>query len=169
MLVNRPLASDDGGVRWNPVRGLLFAVTLLVAACGGSSSGLVESSSGLATEEPLATEAPASDAPVADATTKPNSSPLNVRVTSYTKSVRAGSNASFAVATNPGADCTITVEYYSGISTAAGLEPKKAGTTGNVVWKWKVGSHTTPGSWPITVQCDHGDRTATVTRNFTVK
>ena len=40
------------------------------------------------------------------------------------------------------------MEYAEGASTAAGLEPKKAGTTGSAVWKWKVGSHTTKGSWP---------------------
>jgi micrococcal nuclease len=153
----------------------LLAIAFLVAACGGASSGdatspsagrlpLAGASGGLATEAPLATEEP-----VTDPTAKPNASPLNVKVTAYSKSVRAGSNASIAIKTNPGADCTINVEYASGASTAAGLEPKQAGTTGSVVWKWKVGSHTTKGSWPITIECDHGGRSGTVTRNFTVK
>ena len=154
----------------------LLVIALLVAACGSTSFGelslrpSVGASGGLATEAPLATEEPlASAGPGTNPTAKPNASPLNLKVTAYTKSVRAGSNASITVKTNPGADCQITVEYSSGPSTAAGLEPKKAGTTGSATWKWKVGSHTTKGSWPITIQCDHGGRTATVKRNFTVK
>jgi hypothetical protein len=45
------------------------------------------------------------------------------------------------------------VRYKSGPSTAAGLIPKTTDANGDVAWSWKVGTRTTPGSWPVTITC----------------
>ena len=52
----------------------------------------------------------------------------------------------------PNARCSITVNYKSGPSHAAGLYPKRS-TGGRVSWTWKVGTRTTPGRWSIVVSC----------------
>jgi hypothetical protein len=122
--------------------------------CAAAGSGQV----------PLATEAL-----TPDPTAKPDASPIPVKVTSVSKSVRRDGTASVAIKTNPGATCSIDVQYKSGSATAKGLDPKKAGTTGSVVWKWKVGRNTTKGTWPIEIDCRLGDRTGSASTKFTVK
>jgi hypothetical protein len=52
-----------------------------------------------------------------------------------------------------GVSCSITVNYKSGPSHAAGLFPKRPSPTGRVSWTWTVGTSTTPGRWPIVVSC----------------
>ena len=64
-----------------------------------------------------------------------------------------GQNATLQASTSPNTSCGIEVDYKSGPSTAAGLVPKTSDASGHVSWTWKVGSNTTPGSWPITVTC----------------
>ena len=58
----------------------------------------------------------------------------------------------------------ITVQYSSGPSQAQGLTLTTADTRG-VSWSWKVGTHTTPGPYPITISCSHG---GSVTVHFAV-
>lgn len=65
--------------------------------------------------------------------------------------VKAGDYATVTVKTVPGAQCTITVWYPSGPSTASGLEPKTADASGRVTWSWRVGTRTTPGTHRIVV------------------
>jgi hypothetical protein len=72
-----------------------------------------------------------------------------VRVTSP---VSAGSYATLTVKVSRPARCSITVNYYSGPSEAKGLYPKRS-SRGRVSWTWKVGTRTTPGRWPIRVNC----------------
>jgi hypothetical protein len=48
--------------------------------------------------------------------------------------------------------CSITVRYKSGPSHAQGLF-RKSPVRGRVSWTWKVGTRTTPGTWPIYVSC----------------
>ena len=48
--------------------------------------------------------------------------------------------------------CRITVTYKGVVSRAKGLGPKRP-NAGRVKWTWKVGSNTTPGRWPIHVDC----------------
>jgi hypothetical protein len=61
-----------------------------------------------------------------------------------------GQYATLAVAVSPSATCSIVVSYKSGPSEAKGLGPKRGG---RISWTWKIGTRTTPGSWPITVSC----------------
>lgn len=93
---------------------------------------------------------------------------LSVRFTMLTSPVRHGAYATAAVATASSASCTITVTYKSGPSKAAGLGPKTASSSGGVSWTWLVGSRTTPGSWPVTVTCLKGGRSASGTKYFQV-
>jgi hypothetical protein len=85
-----------------------------------------------------------------------------------TSSVCNGCIAKVSVKTAAGAECTIDVEYASGPSTAAGLDPKNANSLGNVTWSWRVGSNTTPGTWPILIECSKGDRTGSLELRFKV-
>jgi hypothetical protein len=93
---------------------------------------------------------------------------LPLTFTSLTSPVAGGSNATAKIHTAPGAYCTIDVEYKSGSSTAAGLDPKTANGSGNASWTWRVGPNTTPGSWPVTVTCSKGDQSASVTKYLKV-
>jgi hypothetical protein len=67
-----------------------------------------------------------------------------------TSPVSAGSEASVTVAVSPAQTCSITVNYKSGPSQSAGLDPQR-GT--RITWTWTVGTNTTPGRWPILVSC----------------
>ena len=94
---------------------------------------------------------------------------ISVRITSLTSPVSRGSFASLGARTKAGAACTITVEYKSGPSSAAGLGPKTASGTGSVSWTWKVGSRTTVGSWPVTVTCRSGGQSSSAEKNVAVR
>jgi len=73
-----------------------------------------------------------------------------VRKLSFTANVSANEEASLVVSVSPRSRCTITVIYETTVSHAAGLGPK---TGTKVSWRWKVGSSTHAGSWPVTVNC----------------
>jgi micrococcal nuclease len=74
----------------------------------------------------------------------------SVRLVRVTSPVSHGSYATLSVKVSRVATCSITVNYKSGPSHAAGLYPQR-GT--RISWTWKVGTRTTPGRWPITVSC----------------
>ena len=99
-------------------------------------------------------------------TTVPSS--LAINVVSLTSPISRGATATLAIKTTPGAQCTITVNYKSGPSSASGLGPKTAGLDGTVTWSWKVGSSTTPGTWSIVVTASAGGKTVTKTTPFQV-
>lgn len=126
------------------------------------------------TDEPTPTEAPVPVAPLPAATPDPTEEPeatpkpLSVKVTKLTKSVNRNGTASITIKTSKGAECSITVQYASGASTAAGLDDKKANSEGLVTWQWKVGGRTTKGSWPIRVWCELGERDGGVETAFKV-
>jgi hypothetical protein len=82
----------------------------------------------------------------------PSGAAARVRLVSVTSPIGAGSYATLRAAVSPARTCSITVEYYSGPSHAAGLYPKRP-VGGRVSWTWKVGTRTTPGRWPIIVSC----------------
>src|SRR3970282_10303 len=87
---------------------------------------------------------------------------LSVRLVSLTSPAGRGTDASITIQTAPGATCDITVIYKSGLSRAAGLYPQKADSGGMVTWVWRVGTRTTPGRWPIIVDCSLGSRRGTL-------
>jgi competence protein ComEC len=94
---------------------------------------------------------------------------LFLRIVSVTPNpIGQGYTATLRAETVPGAYCTIKVYYKSGLSTAAGLYSKEADNQGNVSWSWKVGTRTTPGSWPIVVTASIDGETVTQTTYITV-
>jgi competence protein ComEC len=106
---------------------------------------------------PQATEAPA------------QAGPLTLEIVSVTSPIAPGAIATLQAKTAPGADCTITVYYKSGPSSAAGLDPKQSDGGGNVSWSWKVGTRTTPGTWSIVVTASLNGETATQETTFMVQ
>ncbi|HEV2055928.1 MAG TPA: hypothetical protein VGV06_12250 [Methylomirabilota bacterium] len=81
---------------------------------------------------------------------------LPVSLVQLSSPVERFTDASITVKTAPAASCAITVLYKSGPSRAKGLDPKLADHSGFVTWRWRVGSKTTPGQWPVVVTCEHG-------------
>jgi hypothetical protein len=73
-----------------------------------------------------------------------------VKRVSLTTPVVAGSYASLTVKVTPRARCTIQVIYDTVVSEAKGLGPKTGGT---ITWRWRVGTSTHAGRWPIIVDC----------------
>jgi hypothetical protein len=73
-----------------------------------------------------------------------------VQKVSWTATVVAGSEALLTVSVTPRGRCRITVEYATGVSKARGLGAKRGG---RITWRWKVGSNTTNGRSPVTVDC----------------
>lgn len=61
--------------------------------------------------------------------------------------------------TKPKTYCTIAVIYKTGASHASGLEPQTSDANGDITWTWMVGTRTTPGTWPIVVECGTGEIT----------
>jgi hypothetical protein len=102
-------------------------------------------------------------------TPKPTPAPsLTLTFSSLTSPIGPGYYATATAKTTPGAACSIVVEYKSGPSTASGLGDKTAGSTGVVSWTWKVGTRTTPGSWPVTITCTKSGQTKSVTKYLQV-
>jgi hypothetical protein len=73
-----------------------------------------------------------------------------IRVVAFTRTVEPNGYASLTVTVKPRARCTITVIYDTVVSRAKGLGPK---TGGKITWRWKVGSTTHAGRWPVRVNC----------------
>jgi micrococcal nuclease len=73
-----------------------------------------------------------------------------VKRISLTTPVVAGSYASLTVNVTPRARCSIQVIYDTVVSSAKGLGRK---TGGRITWRWRVGTSTHPGRWPIIVDC----------------
>jgi hypothetical protein len=74
----------------------------------------------------------------------------SVRKVRFTAVVSPNEYATLVVNVSPRARCRIEVVYETTVSRARGLGPK---TGGSITWRWKVGSNTNPGRWPVTVDC----------------
>lgn len=97
------------------------------------------------------------------------STTLSLQIISVTSPVSPGDDATLVAKTVPGAECDITVYLKSGPSTASGLYPKTADSSGRVSWTWKVGTRTTAGSWRIVVTATHNGKTVFRETYFTVR
>jgi hypothetical protein len=105
------------------------------------------------TAKPQPTSAQALVVQPTAATAPPKPAPIKASIAAAPGSVSAGSYATVSVHTAPGATCDITVIYKSGPSTAQGLYERQADGNGDVSWTWKVGTRTTPGTWPVIITC----------------
>jgi hypothetical protein len=84
-----------------------------------------------------------------------------VRVTRAPGQVAHGDYASVTVVVVPRARCTIGVYYTTGKSVAAGLGPK----SGRLIsWRWRVGTRTKPGRFPVKIDCGRSGKTQTTIR-----
>ena len=72
-----------------------------------------------------------------------------ITAVSFTSVVSRNDYATLKVKVRPRAQCTIQV-YSTGPSSAAGLRAKIGGL---ITWRWKVGSNTKLGRWPVIVNC----------------
>lgn len=78
-----------------------------------------------------------------------------VKATKFTGTVEAGKYASLTVKVTPKSRCTIKVVYDTVTSRASGLSAK----TGTLItWRWRVGTNTHSGRWPVTVYCGKSGR-----------
>jgi hypothetical protein len=75
-----------------------------------------------------------------------------VRLVHVTSPIDHGAYATLTALVSTSTTCSITVNYKSGPSHAAGLYAKRT-VSGRVTWTWKVGTNTTPGRWGIVVSC----------------
>src|SRR4051794_13624770 len=101
----------------------------------------------------LAFRCPSASAAPGTAASPAPSAKGKVRLVSVTSPASAGSDATLTVAVPSGTRCAIVVNYKSGPSSAAGLYPQRASSSGRIAWRWMVGTRTTPGRWPIDVSC----------------
>jgi micrococcal nuclease len=80
------------------------------------------------------------------------SSSSSTSVTGTTLNVKHGQYSSVSVKTKPDARGTIEVDYKSGPSKASGLGAKTANSSGVISWRWRVGTNTTPGTYPVIIR-----------------
>lgn len=81
-----------------------------------------------------------------------------VRRVSFTSVVAPTGYVTLKVQVSPKARCKISVVYDEiQISSEEMLGPK-AGTT--ITWRWRVGSMTPSGRWPVTVYCGKSGKLA---------
>ena len=76
-----------------------------------------------------------------------------VRKVSLTSPIRVGRDASLTVSVSPRARCTIEVIYRAVAPKTKGLGAKSGG---RITWRWRVGTTTPPGRWPVIVRCGNG-------------
>jgi micrococcal nuclease len=77
-----------------------------------------------------------------------------VQITSVT-GARPGGLATVVASTTPSASCTIAYRTPAGTnSTAQGLTPRTADSSGTVAWTWSIGPSTQPGTGGVVVTCD---------------
>jgi hypothetical protein len=74
----------------------------------------------------------------------------SVKKQAFTASVSAGKYATLTVRVTPKARCTIKVVYKTTVSRARGLSAKSGS---RITWRWRVGTKTNSGRWPVTVNC----------------
>lgn len=94
---------------------------------------------------------------------------LPLSVVSLTSPVAPFTDATIQVQTTAGARCAITVLYKSGPSRAKGLFSQTADGKGRITWRWRVGSNTTPGRWPIVIRCEKGGDAGELRTSFEVR
>lgn len=94
---------------------------------------------------------------------------LAVRFVSVTASVSLGGPVRVEIATVAGAVCDIEVRSPAGVVRTAGIRPKKALSSGRIVWLWRVAKSMRPGTWTVAVDCLLGDQLGRAEMRFAVK
>ena len=139
-----------------------FAGATTPTAMTGATATTSATATMMPTAAATATSVPPTATIAATATATGTTVPAatSVTFTNITSPVKHGANATATVQTAPYASCKIEVDYKSGESKAAGLADRFADGAGVVSWTWVVGTRTTPGTWPVTVTCTGGGKSA---------
>ncbi|MCL2235509.1 MAG: copper amine oxidase N-terminal domain-containing protein [Defluviitaleaceae bacterium] len=95
------------------------------------------------------TEALGMDVAFADGTISITSG--HIQIINFPYTVQRGIDATLEILGRPLTYYHLGVEFMAGPSTAAGLGYALSDEYGNVYWIWRIGSTTTPGSWPVTI------------------
>ena len=69
----------------------------------------------------------------------------------FTPVVRRGDFAEVFFRGEPNAVWYLSIRYATGYGTAVGLGEQTADEDGLVEWRWRIGSNTTLGDWPVTI------------------
>ena len=100
---------------------------------------------------------PAAPAPTLPPPTVPAPAPVTAppptSIVTAPTTVRRGDATRLVASTQSGAQCSITITYSFGPSTAVGLAPAAADASGKVEWNWTVARTVPAGTWPIHVDC----------------
>lgn len=163
----------------------LLSIAFSVTACTSETAvtqksvlaeETTENTSEKTTAEVTVTAEPTTEAVTEKPTQKPTEKPTqkptekateavqSIKTDSLTSYVSPGEYASISITGAPNTDYSITVTYNSGPSTAKGLYTKTSDNSGYVSWKWKVGTRTAAGTYPIVIS--GGGQT--ITESFTV-
>lgn len=121
----------------------------------GAAPGTSESAIATPSPTPAAVVLPSAPAPGSPSIPTPVATPVPsvTTIVSLTSPVRRGSGATLLAQAAPGGQCSITITYSFGRSTAIGLEPRATSAEGTVEWDWTVGTQVPLGSWPVRVDC----------------
>ena len=138
---------------------LSIAVLAILALAAGTAYIFI-------TDKTASTAVPISPMPVSATAPageiKPKAPSPNARegvaVELVTTPVRAGSQASVAVRTNPTSTCTITATYNGMVSHDTGLTPQTADSFGSASWTWTVDTAAPVGTWPVDITCTYHGR-----------
>jgi hypothetical protein len=95
-------------------------------------------------------------------------SALSLRFTVFQSPVQRSKTTSVTVHTGANVRCSIRVTYQNGPSSASGLGAKYANALGNVTWRWTVPAKTAPGTWPVSVTCQSGSKSGSVSRGMQI-
>ena len=138
----------------------LSIVVLAVLALAGGTAYIFIIDKTTSTTIPVSA-APVSVTPAAGEI-KPKAPSPNARegvaVEFVTTPVRAGTQASVAVRTNPTSICTVAVAYNGVASHDPGLKPQTADGFGGVGWTWTVDTAAAAGTWPVDITCTYHGR-----------
>jgi hypothetical protein len=93
---------------------------------------------------------------------------FSLKFVSLSSPIKAGAYATAVVTTTHNAKCGIVVAYKTTMSHAKGLVTKTAPSNGRLIWQWKTGTTTTPGTWRVTVTCKLGTKTLSAWKTMTI-
>lgn len=130
-------------------KNISFNVNPKLGTAGGSTSP----PSNTVTTEAAAKETTttATTKETTSATTKSETVTGSIGLISITDPFVPGSTATVKVKGQPDTQYSIVVNYKSGTSSAAGLDPKTSDSEGYVSWTWNVGSRTSSGSYHLVI------------------
>ena len=101
---------------------------------------------------------------------KPTAKSLEgVAVQSFDSPVAPGGNTTLLINTLPYSTCTISVTMNRLNASDLGLKTEKADDFGVVTWTWVIPQNTPFGTYPVSVTCSYGAKSAVLDEGLAVK